>query len=104
MNRNAIHLGACAALLVFAGVACGSGDDTDSAAEAPQTSATETASPVADAPAGGPTITIKLIAFKPTDIQVAAGGTVTWRHVDVATHTVTSGPVEQIGGTAVARH
>ena len=103
MNRNAIQLGACAALLVFAGVACGSGNDTDSDAEAPQTSATGTASSVAEAPAGGPTITIKLIAFTPTDVKLAAGGTVTWRHDDVATHTVTSGPVEQTGGTATAK-
>ena len=31
------------------------------------------------------------------------GGTVTWRQDDVATHTVTSGRVEQSGGTATAK-
>lgn len=103
MNRNAIHLGVCAALLIFTGVACGSGDEPGADAAAAQTSATEKAAPVAEAPAGGPTITIKLIAFKPTDVRVAAGGTVTWLHDDVATHTVTSGPVEQNGGTATAK-
>ena len=103
MNRHAIHLGACAALLGFAGVACGSENASDSDAEAPQTSTTGTASSVPEPPEGGPTITIKRIAFKPTDLQVAAGATVTWRHDDVATHTVTSGPVEQTGGTATAK-
>ena len=80
LNRNALRLAICAALLVLTGAACASGERV-----------------------AGPTITIKLIAFKPTDIQVAAGGTVTWRHDDVATHTVTSGPVEQTGGTATAK-
>lgn len=103
MNLNAIHFGVCAALFVFTGVACASGDGTESDAGAPQTSATGTASPAAGGPGGGPTVTIKLIAFKPTDVQVAAGGTVTWRHDDVATHTVTSGSVEQAGGTATAK-
>ena len=102
MNRNTIRLATCAALLVLTGAACASGDETDSDADGPQTSATETASPVAEAQAGGPTITIKLIAFAPTDVRVAAGGTVTWRQDDVATHTVTSGRVKQSGGTATA--
>ena len=84
MNRNAIRLATCAALLVITGAACASGNETDS-------------------DAGGPTITIKLIAFTPTNVQLAAGGTVTWRQDDVATHTVTSGPVEQTGGTATAK-
>jgi len=103
MNRNAIRLATCAALLVLTGAACASGDETDSDADAPQTSGTETASPVSSAPTGGPTITLNLIAFKPTDVQLAAGGTVTWRQDDVATHTVTSGRVEQTGGTATAK-
>ncbi len=89
MNRNAFRLAACAALFALTGVACASGD--------------ETASPAAEAPTGGPTITIKLIAFTPTNVQLAAGGTVTWRQDDVATHTVTSGRGEQTGGTATAK-
>ena len=105
MNRNAIRLSACAGLLVFTGAACASGDETSGsdAGAAPQTSVTGTASPMAETPAGGPTITIKLIAFTPTDVELAAGGTVTWRHDDVATHTVTSGRVEQMGGSATAK-
>lgn len=84
MNRTAIRLAACSALLALTGASCASGDEPD-------------------ASAGGPTITIKLIAFAPTDVQVAKGGTVTWRQDDVATHTVTSGRVEQTGGTATAK-
>jgi plastocyanin len=91
MNRTAIRLAACGALLTLTGAACSSGDQPDSGADAPKT------------PATVPTITIKLIAFAPADIQVATGGTVTWRQDDVATHTVTSGRVEQSGGTATAK-
>ena len=74
-------------MLVLTGAACAS-DEQDN-----QT----------NAGAGDPTITIKLIAFSPTDLRLAAGGTVTWRQDDVATHTVTSGRVEQSGGTATAK-
>ena len=91
MNRNAPRLAACATVLALTGAACASGDGMDSDAGASQTSA------------GGPSITLKLIAFTPTDLQLAAGGTVTWRQDDVATHTVTSGRVEQTGGTATAK-
>lgn len=103
MNRNASRLATCAALLVLTGAACASGDAMDSDGDAPQTSATGTASPMTEAPAGGPTITLKLIAFTPTHLELAAGGAVTWRQDDVATHTVTSGRVEQTGGTATAK-
>ena len=90
MNRRAIRLLSCAALLSLTGAACASGDGMGSGADNPQTSVS-------------PTVTIKLIAFTPTDVQVAAGGTVTWRQDDVASHTVTSGRVEQNGGTATAK-
>ncbi len=103
MNRRAIRLLICAALLSLTGAACASGDGMGSGGDAPQTSVTDKAPPEANAPAGSPTVTIKLIAFTPTDVQVAAGGTVTWRQDDVASHTVTSGRVEQNGGTAIAK-
>ena len=103
MNHLAIRLTACASLLAITGAACASGDETRSGADAPQRSATEKGSPAPDAPSGGPTITIKLIAFTPTNVSVGDGGTVTWRQDDVATHTVTSGRVEQTGGTATAK-
>ncbi len=104
MNRNVLRSAACAALLAVTGAACASGGSgTDSGADAPQTSTTGNASPMADAPGRGTAITIKLIAFTPADVQLPAGGTVTWRQDDVATHTVTSGRVEQSGGTAAAK-
>ena len=87
MNRNAVRLVGCTALLALTGVACSSSDESSGDA----------------AQAGGPTITIKLIAFTQPNVQLTAGGTVTWRHDDVATHTVTSGRVEQNGGTATAK-
>ena len=43
---------------------------------------------------------IKLIAYKPTKLTVAAGTTVTWHQMDPGVHTVTSGTVTQDGGTA----
>ena len=52
---------------------------------------------------GAREVTIKLIAFTPTRLEVAAGSAVTWRQDDVATHTVTSGRVEQAGGTVTAK-
>ena len=85
MNRNARRLVAGVGILALTGVACGGGDGNDGDA------------------GDARTITIRLIAFSPTRIEVPAGGTVTWRHDDVATHTVTSGRVEQAGGTATAK-
>lgn len=103
MKRNVFRSAACAVLLGFTGAACASGGDaTDTAADVSQASTSDNASPMADAPGRGAAITIRLISFKPTDVQLAAGGTVLWRQEDVATHTVTSGRVEQSGGTATA--
>jgi plastocyanin len=85
MNRNIRRLVAGVGILALTGVACGGdGEDTGASGD-------------------GRTVTIKLIAFTPTRIEVPAGGAVTWRQDDVATHTVTSGRVEQAGGTATAK-
>lgn len=102
MNRNSIRFATCAALLLLTGAACGTGEEGGSGADTPRTSATDKAAPATNGPTVSPTITIKLIAFSPTEVSVAAGGTVTWRQDDVASHTVTSGRVEQSGGTATA--
>lgn len=103
MNRNTRRLVAFVGILTLAGAACGA-DDSDgrAAADAPNERTTQTASP--DGAAGdGRTITINLIAFRPTRIEVPAGGTINWRQEDVASHTVTSGRVEQTGGTVTAK-
>jgi plastocyanin len=84
MNRNATRLVACVGLLALAGVACGNDAEQQGTVEAPNE------------------ITIKLIAFTPTRVEVPAGSTVTWRQDDVATHTVTSGRTQQSGGTVTA--
>lgn len=48
----------------------------------------------------GSTVSLKLIAFKPENITVAAGTALTWKNEDGTDHTVTSGTVSQQGGTA----
>ncbi|HET9771823.1 MAG TPA: plastocyanin/azurin family copper-binding protein [Acidimicrobiia bacterium] len=88
MKPNPIGLAAGVAVLVVTGAACGAGDVTDRGA-------------VESAGDAG-TVTIRLIAFQPARVEVPAGGTVTWRQEDVATHTVTSGRVDQAGGTVTA--
>jgi plastocyanin len=102
MTRTSIGLVACTAALILAGAACGTDSRPKpmSAGAANDSAAGTAAQPSAPA---GDTISIKLIAFAPTRIEVPAGGTVTWRQDDVAAHTVTSGPVEQAGGTVTAR-
>ena len=64
--------------------ACGGGDSEQDAAPA-----------AAD---GGQTVSLKLIAFKPERLSVAAGTAVTWKNEDASEHTVTSGTVTQGSG------
>lgn len=72
--------------LALVASACG-GDDGDGG---------EAATPAAaDA---GQTVALKLIAFKPERLSVAAGTAVTWKNEDASEHTVTSGTVSQGGG------
>lgn len=92
---------------MFGLAACGDDDDDggDNPAIAEPSgdgSTTTTAAGEASAPAVPNSITIKLIAFKPTDLTVAAGTKVTWIQDDVASHTVTSGTVVTSGGSATA--
>jgi plastocyanin len=49
------------------------------------------------APAGD-TVTMRLIAYRPANLKVPAGTTVTWSQKDAGVHTVTSGTVVQGGG------
>ncbi len=41
---------------------------------------------------------MELVAFKPAQLEVPAGTTVTWQQRDRGDHTVTSGTVEQAAG------
>ena len=102
MNRNTRRLFAGVGILALAGVACGDDGDDGGAVEAPEAATQRASAEAAGSSGDGRTVTIKLIAFTPTRIEVPAGGTVTWKQDDVATHTVTSGQVEQAGGTATA--
>jgi plastocyanin len=52
------------------------------------------ASSASAAPAGN-TVTMRLIAYRPGNISVKPGTTVTWSQKDAGVHTVTSGAVEQ---------
>lgn len=45
---------------------------------------------------------IQLVAFKPGELEVTAGTTVTWTNRDPGAHTVTSGTVKQ-GGSGVTQ-
>lgn len=65
--------------------ACGDGDGNDDEA---------TASPSE--------VVIQLVAFKPEQLEVATGTTVTWTNRDPGEHTVTSGSVE-LGGAGVTQ-
>lgn len=83
--RGLVVLAVAAAVGVL--TAC---SDTGGASDGP-------ASPSAE-PAN--TVTMRLIAFKPGDLTVDAGTTVTWKQTDAGAHTVTSGTVAQ-GGAGV---
>lgn len=79
------------ALLVVGGalIASGCGDSgTPAPAAATKTSSRE--------------VNMKLIAFAPETIDVPKGGQVKWNQMDPGVHTVTSGTVHQMGGTASA--
>ena len=75
--------------LALVASACGGGSDEGSAAAA--------------GAEGGQTVALKLIAFKPERLSVAAGTAVTWKNEDASEHTVTSGTVSQsTGGVTTA--
>ena len=58
-----------------------------------------TAAAGAFATPAAPSVSIRLFQFRPAQIEIAAGTTVTWTNEDDILHTVTSGtPDAQIGG------
>ncbi len=74
-------------LIAITTAACG-GDSSDKAKSAP-----------ADDTAGN-TVTMRLIAYRPENLKVTPGTTVTWSQKDAGVHTVTSGTIAQ-GGAGV---
>ena len=96
LRRSAVVLATVGLALVLA--ACGSSSGSKSSGASSDTTAKST-SPTSAA-ASGDAVNIKLIAYKPTKLTVAAGTTVTWHQMDPGVHTVTSGTVTQDGGTA----
>ena len=65
--------------------ACGSGEPSpDASGGAPRSVSAETA---------GDVVEMRLIAYRPAELDVSVGTTVTWRQQDAGFHTVTSGTV-----------
>lgn len=71
-------------------VACGSSSSASRSDPAPADTSTS-----ATAPAGGTTVELELIAYRPEQLTVDVGTTVTWKQMDPGFHTVTSGKVDQ---------
>jgi plastocyanin len=84
-RRRSHILAPAVASLALVASACGGGGDDGPAAPAA----------AAD---GSQTVALKLIAFNPERLSVAAGTTVTWKNEDASEHTVTSGTVSQSAG------
>jgi len=63
---------------------------------------TKTDAPTSSAPTG-PTVSLKLLQFKPADLTIKVGTTVTWVDDEPITHTVTSGAVSGIDPTTGLR-
>jgi plastocyanin len=86
------------ALLVFALVSCGGGDDTTSTETEPVATTPNPAdesSPAETAPAGeglerSPKVEIVDFAYDPEPVQVETGGKVIWQNEDSAPHTATA--------------
>ncbi len=83
-SRTALFASAIVGLAAVTS-ACGGGDD---GAGAPAPAAAD----------GEQTVALRLIAFKPERLSVAAGTAVTWKNEDASEHTVTSGTVSQGSG------
>lgn len=70
--------------------ACGGGEADQPRDDASAATSAEAADPSR--------VVMELVAFKPAELEVAAGTTVTWEQRDAGAHTVTSGTVEQGAG------
>jgi plastocyanin len=88
-----------AVVTVLSLAACGSSDGastTEKRAESSPASATSTHADHSSA--SGTAVEMRLIQFRPKQLDIKAGQEVTWTQKDAGFHTVTSGTVEQTGG------
>lgn len=94
-----VKLGLVALVAALALAACGgsgeSGEPSESPGASPSAAATSTH---AGHSSSGSAVEMRLIQFRPKQLEVAAGKEVTWTQKDAGFHTVTSGTVEQAAG------
>lgn len=103
-RRKAVSVkaGLVSMLLLLPMAACGDAGDTPPAGSGP---AAESPVSVPENHFGhGPAnaVEMRLLQFRPGQVNVAAGSPVTWAQSDAGFHTVTSGTVEQAGGGVTA--
>lgn len=89
---------AVTAVLMLA--ACGSSEEAPAAAEGARSSpsAEATGTHAGHSTGAGSAVEMRLIQFRPGQLEVKAGQEVTWTQKDAGFHTVTSGTVEQTAG------
>jgi plastocyanin len=89
----------------FALAACGGSGEATPAKQAggASPSASAAGTHAGHSAAGDAAVQMRLIQFGPKQLQVAAGKEVTWTQNDAGFHTVTSGTVEQGGGSVTGR-
>jgi plastocyanin len=89
-----------AAVAVLALAACGSSEEAPADAAGAESSppASATGTHAGHSSGGGAEVEMRLIQFRPKELEVEAGQEVTWTQKDAGFHTVTSGTVEQAGG------
>ncbi len=93
-----VKLGLVVLAAALALAACGGSDEAATEAtpeSSPSASATSTH---AGHSSSGSSVEMRLIQFRPKQLDVAAGKEVTWTQKDAGFHTVTSGTVEQTAG------
>ena len=97
LNRVMLSLAVVAVLSL---AACGSSDGASTAQKGAGSSpSASTAGTHAGHSSGsGSAVEMRLIQYRPKQLEVKAGQEVTWTQKDAGFHTVTSGSVEQAGG------
>ena len=96
----------CLTLLAVGVLAgCGSEEKAPAAERSAESSpaAAATGSHAGHSAGAGAAVEMRLIQFRPKQLDVTAGEEVTWTQKDAGFHTVTSGSVEQSGGTATRK-